>query len=66
MVDKATHSPETNRPKRGGDRNAERMRLTINHGMAIERFRKQVDLQLTELAVGIAEIKNLLKSRKPA
>jgi hypothetical protein len=67
MTNKLKHDPVTLRPRSRGRQDAsDRLKLVINHGMAIERFRKQVDLQLTELAVGIAEIKSLLKSKEPA
>jgi hypothetical protein len=62
-MNKLKCDPETGRGKRGGQDNAARMQLTINHGKAIKAFREQTDLQLTEITARLATIEKLLSSR---
>jgi hypothetical protein len=47
---------------------SERQRTIVNTGYALKAFSERVDLQLTALAAGIADIKRLLavKAKEPA
>jgi hypothetical protein len=60
---KLKQNPETGRGKRGGQDNAARMQLTINHGKAILAFRQHTDLQLTEITARLATIERLLAAQ---